>query len=666
MRSAIAQPLHVLLAVEPTAAHLPQPHVSQGRLLEPRLVLSDADRAALETALQLRDQAQAPVTLEVAAVAKRTALPALREALRQGADRARLIVPEADAVTADCAAAALAYLLKPEKPFDLILFGDGGSQEEGLLGRLLAANLGMPALTATRLGVQSDTDASVLHLHDREGRSPRQHALPAAVGLEAGAPLRSYRMSDALAGLAKNVEVVRWPKKMPARELTLTAQTAATASGEEAPQPLAPAQAAQQVLDKLGLGGTSFAHATFEGSIEDVAQPVAPPAMVAVIAADAEGRLQPSALAVVKAARLAAAQNGMPRILTVLLAPVREELQRRALGQLRLGGPGDVVLVPTESVQQVRSELFNTLGLQLFGWDSGTSERRGIAYPPLEDREAWAAKVIIGEPWAEPAFAALAARAPRPHQLAARVRHLVVADGELVCETSRANGKLAARRRLNHQDDEDLWISLAAEAELQPDVDMPAAEPTRVQRWRPSLERFFGREEIRRLLKAVKQETGLARLADADFIIDVGYGVGNRDGYEAVVEPLERTLRELGVRNLVVGGSRKVTEELHLLPPDRQIGQSGVSVNPQVLLALGVSGAPQHLNYIGPRATILAFNRDPEAPLLTLNARQPRPRVFPVIGDLFETVPVFITALQEELSGRAEPVPVEIPAHSPA
>jgi len=137
-------------------------------------------------------------------------------------------------------------------------------------------------------------------------------------------------------------------------------------------------------------------------------------------------------------------------------------------------------------------------------------------------------------------------------------------------------------------------------------------------------------------------------LADADFIVDVGFGLGNRDGYEAVIEPLERALRKLGVRSLAIGGSRKVTEELHLLPADRQIGQSGVSVNPRILLAIGISGAPQHLNYIGSRTIIIAFNRDAEAPIMTLNQRQPRPRVFPIVGDLFETVPAFIAALQNE------------------
>jgi electron transfer flavoprotein alpha subunit len=168
------------------------------------------------------------------------------------------------------------------------------------------------------------------------------------------------------------------------------------------------------------------------------------------------------------------------------------------------------------------------------------------------------------------------------------------------------------------------------------------------------LNRFYGRRDFQRLLDELKQETGLARLTDADFIIDVGYGVDNRDGYEAVIEPLERSLRELGVRNLVIGGSRKVTEELRLLPADRQIGQSGVGVNPQVLLAIGISGAPQHLNYIGTRATILAFNRDAEAPIMTLNQRQPRPSVFPIIGDLFETVPAFIAALQQEAPPQTE------------
>ena len=55
---------------------------------------------------------------------------------------------------------------------------------------------------------------------------------------------------------------------------------------------------------------------------------------------------------------------------------------------------------------------------------------------------------------------------------------------------------------------------------------------------------FYRQEDVRRMLDELKEHTGLVRLSDAEFIIDVGFGVGNRDGYEAVIEPLERALRE--------------------------------------------------------------------------------------------------------------------------
>jgi electron transfer flavoprotein alpha subunit len=236
----------------------------------------------------------------------------------------------------------------------------------------------------------------------------------------------------------------------------------------------------------------------------------------------------------------------------------------------------------------------------------------------------------------------------------------------LLCETSRERGKLLARQMLDDDAETTTWLTVASEVETEPAVVLPREGTPHVRRWKPRLEGFYDRNDVRHLLDEVKREAGMARLADADFIIDVGYGVGNRDGYEEIIEPLERTLRALGVRNLVIGGSRKVTEESHLLPVERQIGQSGVSVNPQILLAIGISGAPQHLNYIGPRATILAFNRDPEAPLMTLNTRQPRPLVYPVLGNLFETVPALTAALQEELSEQPEAAPAASSAAVPS
>src|SRR5262249_32316653 len=146
-------------------------------------------------------------------------------------------------------------------------------------------------------------------------------------------------------------------------------------------------------------------------------------------------------------------------------------------------------------------------------------------------------------------------------------------------------------------DDATAWLSVVGEM----DPPLPAgwhAQLTRVERWTPAADGFYQQSEIRSLLAELKEEIGSSKLSDAEFIIDVGFGVGNQDGYDAVIEPLEKALRTIGVRGLMVGGSRKVTEELHLLGPDRQIGQSGLSVGPRVLLAIGISGAPQHLNYV--------------------------------------------------------------------
>ncbi len=86
------------------------------------------------------------------------------------------------------------------------------------------------------------------------------------------------------------------------------------------------------------------------------------------------------------------------------------------------------------------------------------------------------------------------------------------------------------------------------------------------------------------------------------------------------------------------GATRKVTQDLKLLPLEAQIGQTGVRVNPKLILALGISGAPQHLDWLGSRAEILCFNKDPEAPLMKLNQARPAPRVHPILGDLFVTV----------------------------
>ncbi len=632
--SKIEQPLAVLVIVEPTAANVPEPHVAEGRLLEPHYALTAADAAALETALRLRDEAGAAVSIHVAAVGPKGTGRVLRESLGYGVDGARQVWTERDVFTPDSAAGALAATLRGGAPFDLILFGVADKDDEaGLVGQLTAEKLGTRvAGRCARLAVRkTPTDAAVL-LGDADGREERRRALPAAVAVEAGLPLRAFTTQGYLAGLAGEIVTERWQKRVKARPTRLLTGTQPAAAAAEPPRALNPHEAADRFRQTLGLGqDRQAAVESFGGPVEEVTQPSVPEGgVLAVLAADGEGRLAASAANLLRAARVVARADAT-ELVVLLAVPPDEALERRAAGQVLDLFAGRVLLLRAgegESSPEVRARLL---------------------------RESWAGLqghpvAVLGESWAEAALAGLGASAERTGGVAVRVRRLATEDGQIVLETGRAQGKLRARQVLALGHGTTWWVTLTPEAEV---LGEPAQTvlPPRVQRWAPDLRRLYALDDMRQLVEELKRETGLVRLSDADFILDVGFGVGNRDGYEEVIEPLERTLRELGVKNLAVGGSRKVTEELHLLPADRQIGQSGVSVNPQVLLAVGVSGAPQHLNYIGPRATILSFNRDPEAPLMTLNQRQPRPRVFPIVGNLFETVPAFVAALKHEAAG---------------
>jgi electron transfer flavoprotein alpha subunit len=642
--SRITRPLRVLVVLEPSAAGVPHPGVSDGRLLEAHRTLADGDRAALEAALRLRDDARVVVAIDAVAVGPRGAGQVLREVLSLGVDRARLVVAEREPVTPDSAAAVLAALVGSDSRYDLILGAGGvGANEEGLLARLTAERLGVPhAGSAAVLAVHvTAADGDVL-LAGADGKQQRTRALPASVSVEPGAEtLRPFTTGGYLNGLAKAVESYRWPRRIVQRPATVdVAEGAETAPQAEAVADLkawTPRDAAEQVLSALGVTGGRGSARPFEGPIEDVAQPAAAQAApggaaLAVVAAGADGVLQQSAAATLQAARMLA-DEWRASLAVLLFAPEAEPAQRQALGQLLESYQGVVLIVPV---------------------GTGPAEMRGRLLVECWPQLPAAPRVVVGEPWTEDALASLAGHGPSDGVLALRVRRVYAAKEGVGLETSRAQGKLRIEQVIAWEPDTPCWVALAEGAETADDRERPPVGLVRVRRWSPQLERFYQGREIQRLLEELKHETGVARLADADFILDVGFGVGNRDGYEQVVEPLERALRDLGARSLAVGGSRKVTEELHLLPADRQIGQSGVSVNPRVLIAIGVSGAPQHVNYIGPRAIVLAFNRDSEAPLMTLNRRQSRPRVFPVVGDLFETVPALTAALRKEQPAAAE------------
>jgi len=617
------KPLRILVVLEFAAGETGRPFLENGSVYEPYRALTASSQAALEVALRLRDLGGQHVSVQVAAVGPPSLSPRLREIVAQEVERGLLLLAPQALPSLDQAASALAAVLKSHGMACDLLLGPAGSerQEDGLLTSLLAAqfDLNCQVLPGSLTLIHSESESTAVL---SEGDRSRPRTLPLALEVAAPLPLRQFSTEAFFAGLAKPLQLVRWPGEAPCEPVFWQAGEATQSeSSDQLRQSLGAADAAEIVIGELGLSGDR-ADVTPIGSdrIADVASPafLERCKVIGVVAADANGKLADSALAVVRNARLLDDDVGV-----CLLVPSEESAQRFAAAQVVDEGVARILLavMPQPAVEHPAARR---------RWLEESLACSGLA-----------PACIIGESWMGALWPKLQRRLKRPGVLSLRVSRADRTKSGLYAEFRL--GRLRGRRHLELSDSSAHFLALARDIETSRTM---AGESTpTIQRWTPRLPSLYDAKDLERLVEEVKQATGVVSLSDAEFIIDVGFGIRNRDGYDAVVPALEAALRGIGVQQLAIGGSRKVTEELHVLPMDRQIGQSGVSVNPRILLAIGISGAPQHLSYIGQRATIIAFNRDPEAPLMTLNQRQPRPRVFGVVGDLFETVPAFAAAL---------------------
>ena len=150
-----------------------------------------------------------------------------------------------------------------------------------------------------------------------------------------------------------------------------------------------------------------------------------------------------------------------------------------------------------------------------------------------------------------------------------------------------------------------------------------------------NFEAKFDESKIRvRLIETVKEDKGKVDITEAKILVSGGRGVGSKENFEK----LEQLA---GVLDAEVSTSRAMVDA-GIMPHDRQVGQTGKTVRPNLYFAMGISGAIQHLAGMEESDFIVAVNKDKFAPIFQVSD-------LGIVGDVNKIVPLLTERLAQEL-----------------